>query len=119
MTPGSDHAWFRTNYTVLPNNNLTNSWYRALDGPPLAPRGRDSRIVTQFRQRHGRDGQAWYVEGGWEDVLTVSGIPFLPFHFRGEGNLPIRDLAHVRPNLLAQARSALIVFARNIVGSGQ
>jgi indole-3-glycerol phosphate synthase len=51
------------------------------------------------------------------DVLTVNGIPFLPFHFRGEGSLPVRDLAHVRPTALAKAREALRAFVAKLIGS--
>jgi hypothetical protein len=100
-----------TNYTILPNNNLTSSWYRTLDGPPLAPRREESRIVTQFRTGHYREPGAWVAIGAWEDVLSVQGIEFLPFHFRGEGNLPVRDLAHVRPSAMRRAKEALHDFA--------
>jgi hypothetical protein len=104
------------NYDIQNNNNLTSSHYRTLDGPPLAPRGMQSRIVTNFRTAHQRDGKDWHALGAWEDVLSVQGIPFLGFHFRGEGNLPVRDLAHVRPGALARARQALVDFVRSILG---
>jgi hypothetical protein len=103
------------NTTPLPNNNLTSSHYRSLDGPPLAPRGMQSRIVENFFTRSGRDGRDWHTQGGWADVVSVSGIPFLPFHFNGEGNLPVRDLAHVRPSALKKAREALLAFVNRFL----
>jgi hypothetical protein len=118
------------NHTFLTNNNLPSSWYRELSGPPLAPRGLDSRIYTSFRTGHGRDGGAWFAVGAWEDVSTVAGVqsagtaepmvsldgvPFLPFHFRGEGNLPVRNLAHVRPSAMARAKEALHEFAVKLI----
>ena len=104
-----------TNYTVLTNNNLTSSWYRELEGPPLAPRDMDSRIVTNFVTSHTQEPGAWVVLGAWADVLSTDDVPFLPFHFRGEGNLPVRDLAHVRPSALRRAQEALHDFALKIM----
>lgn len=101
----------------LDYNNLRRSAYLSLSGPPLAPRGAGSRIVTNFRTAHGGDGPGrWYAQGAWEDVLSVKGTPFLPFHFRGEGRLPRRDLAHVRPSALAKARQALRDFVKRLLG---
>jgi hypothetical protein len=104
-----------TDYTIKINNNLTSSWYRELDGPPLSPRGPQSRVTTNFRTAHGREGNAWVAIGAWEDVLSTEGVPFLSFHFRGEGNLPTRDLAHVRPSAMARAREALHDFAVGLI----
>jgi hypothetical protein len=103
-----------TDYTILPYNNLTSSHYRTLDGPPLAPRGAGSRIVTNFRTASAElsDGR-WSVVGAWEDIFSPTGIPFLSFHFRGEGYLPIRDLRGLRPSLIEQARAALRAFMRD------
>ena len=67
--------------------------------------------MTNFRTAHGRDGGAWVAIGAWEDVLSLDGVPFLGSHFRGEGNLPVRDLAHVRPTAMARAKAALHDFA--------
>jgi hypothetical protein len=60
----------------------------------------------------------WHAQGGWADVVSVSGIPFLPFHFRGEGHLPQRDLAHVRPSALKKAREALTAFVQRLLATG-
>ncbi len=103
--------------TELVNGNLSSQAYRTLDGPPLAPRGLDSRIVTHFETAHGREANPdeWYALGAWKDVLSIASVPFLPFHFRGEGNLPVRDLAHVRPTAMAKARQALRDFVNGIL----
>jgi hypothetical protein len=106
-----------TNYKVLANNNLTSSWYRELGGPPLAPRREQSRIVTNFRTAHMRDDaqHAWVAIGAWEDVLSLDGVPFLGAHFRGEGNLAVRNLAHVRPSAWARAKEALHQFGVRLI----
>jgi hypothetical protein len=106
-----------TNFRVLVNNNLSRSSYRELDGPPLAPRREQSRIVTNFRTAHLRDDaqHAWVAISGWEDVLSLDGVPFLGAHFHGEGNLPVRNLAHVRPSAWARAKEALHDFAVKLV----
>ncbi len=103
------------NYAILPNNNLTSSHYRTLDGPPLAPRGMESRLIENYYTRSGRDGKNWWAGGGWPDVVSVSGIPFLPFHFTGEGHLPVRDLRGVRPTALQRARQALGDFVQRLL----
>lgn len=87
-------------------------------GPPLAPRGALSRVIANYRTGHGRDGRDWVVIGAWEDVLSNPGnVPFLPFHFRGEGRLPTRDLAHLRPAGLQHARQALRDWIADILAS--
>lgn len=101
---------------ILRNNNLTNDWYRELSGPPLAPRGDESRTIKNFYTGHGRIGTTWQVLGGWQDVLSVDDYPFLGAHFRGEGYLPIRNLAHVRPTAMARVKERLHTFARRLIG---
>lgn len=87
--------------------------YKGATGPPLAPFGPKSRTIANFRTAHGRDGLNYFALGAWEDVLsdptknTPGGVAFLPFHFRGEGRLPVRDLAHIRPWGETHARAAL------------
>jgi len=96
-----------------PNDNPTTSWYRTMDGPALAPRRKDSRSIKNFVTAHQRlSDRAWVAYGAWKNVLDPAGRPFLPCHFRGEGRLPVRDLAHVRPNTERQARSMLQAFVR-------
>lgn len=86
------------------------------DGPPLAPHWEASRVIANFETGWTWEGagtvkQRWIVIGAWENVFTTKGgVQFLPFHFRGEGRLPRRDLAHIRPNELKAARAALRAF---------
>jgi hypothetical protein len=69
------------------------------DGPPLAPHGIESRAITNLKVEYHRDGpDQWVAQGAWKNVLSDKGVPFLPFHFRGEGRLPTRDLAGLRPD---------------------
>ncbi len=98
-------------YAPLANNNLTSSHYRSLSGPPLAPRGMNSRIVTNYRTASAElsDGR-WTAIGAWEDVLSVRGVSFLRYHFTGSGALPVRDLRGIRPNVRVEARRSLRDF---------
>lgn len=105
-------------FTVLHNNNLTNSHYRSLDGPPLAPRRENSRIVTNFKASHLRLSEdSWQVIGAWKNVLDVKDRPFLRYHFQGAGRLPRRDLRRVRPTAVKRARMALRDFMRDFRAS--
>jgi hypothetical protein len=80
------------------HGNLSSSEYRRLSGPPLAPRGANSRVITNFFTRHGRNGGQWFVEGAWLDVVSVSGVAFLAFLFA------LRNLAGIRPPGVAKAQ---------------
>jgi len=107
------------------NNNLTSAEYRKLGGPPLAPRGAFSRVITNlltgFTWPGGSEnvppgiaGGQWAAIGYWEGVVSVKGVPFLIFHFEGrtdtgrsrKGALPQRDLRGVRPEGRREAREA-------------
>jgi hypothetical protein len=103
------------NHTILANNNLTSSWYRELTGPPMAPRGVESRTITNFVTSHLHLGSQWQALGAWEDVFSPTGYPFLGAHFRGEGWLPVRNLAHVRPTAMARVRDVLSRFGRWLI----
>lgn len=93
--------------------NLTSAEYRMLGGPPLAPRGQFSRVVTNLLTDHGRDANGqWYAMGYWDEVLSNAGIPFLHYHFQGSGRLPIRDLTGLRPAGREKALEALRNWAR-------
>jgi hypothetical protein len=99
--------------SVRPLNNLSSTAYRQLGGPPLAPRGMDSRIVTNFRTGYAQleSEDAWVVLWAWEDVVSIEDVAFLGLHFRGQGNLPVRNLAHLRPSTKQRAKKALHDFA--------
>lgn len=107
-------------YSILSNNNLSSQHYRTLDGPPLAPRGDESRIHTEFvTDPKNPAPNYWQVLGGWENYVTIDGTEeILPFHAGGpEHNprLPIRDVFHVRPSTLKRARDMLVTFIRYLV----
>lgn len=87
------------------NNNLTSAEYRRLAGPPLAPRGAFSRVITNLQLRFGRiDSHHWEAVGYWDEVVSTQGLPFLHYHFDGATGggrnrnvtLPKRDLRGVR-----------------------
>ena len=84
-------------------NNLTSAQYRKLTGPPLAPRGRGSRVHTNLRTEQGYDGTrgVFYVSGRWFDIVSKKGVPFLLAHFTGASTgkfkLKVRDLRGIAP----------------------
>lgn len=101
------------------HNNLSSAEYRRLDGPPLAPRGAFSRVITNLRLRFGRvSTMAWEVVGYWDEVVNRAGRKFLHYHFDGATGggrgrnvtLPRRDLRGVRPEGRAKSRRALRSF---------
>jgi hypothetical protein len=98
------------------NNNLTRGEYEQLTGPPLAPRGVFSRVITNFGTTIVQlSSYVWEVVGGWSEVVSTKGFKFLSAHFEGSGNLPVRDLRGVRPVGLEKARRALISWLRDQV----
>lgn len=102
-------------YSIQPNDNLTSGHYRTLDGPPLAPQGLESRIVTRFGTEWISPApNEWVTLGTWQDVVSIDGVPFLQAHFQGLNGLPERDLAHVRPKALERARDTLKGFVAAI-----
>ena len=98
---------------ILPNNNLTSSAYRRLTGPPLAPRGQFSRVITNFEttafqpEEHGY----WVVVGAWKDVASPKGFHFLPALFE------TRNLRGVRPDDLEKMRATILPWAKLTVRS--
>lgn len=97
--------------------------YLHASGPPLAPFGESSRVISNFATRAVQYGYEYYVECGWIDVLSKPtknrpAEPFLKWHFRSENaavaklaRFPRRDLRGVRPataKLLAEARDRWI-----------
>ena len=98
-------------FGILPNNNLSSSAYRRLTGPPMAPRGQFSRVVTNFKtttfqaEEHGH----WLVIGTWEDVMSPTGYHFLPDLFE------TRNLRGVRPNDLEKMRATILPWAKLVV----
>ena len=91
-------------------NNLSSPEYRHLAGPPLAPRGAFSRVVTNLKLRFGQLGVgAWEAVGYWDEVVSRTGRQFLTYLFDGlgrRGSIPRRDLRGVRPDGKAKAAKA-------------
>lgn len=100
------------------HNNLTASEYRRLAGPPLAPRGVFSRVITNLVTSFIVDPsrRVWTAVAGWADVVDVHGRSFLHYHF-GSGRLPVRDLRGVRPEGRAKAQRAAVAFVRDLLRS--
>lgn len=103
------------------NNNLTPAEYRKLSGPPLAPRGAFSRVITNLQTDYApsSDGTIWTAWGAWVDVVSAKGVKFLGAHFNGVNRLPKRDLRGVRPEGRALARKALIAWASGEIRFGR
>lgn len=94
----------------------TSEEYRRMTGPPLAPRGVNSRVITNFAVDYAQLRiNVWQVTYWWHDVVSKRGVPFLGFHFRGATGggrrhnvtLPVRDLRGVRPDDQAKIQRAL------------
>ncbi len=93
------------------NNNLTSAEYRKLDGPPLAPRGAFSRVITNLVTGYEVLASGMYsAYGAWNQVVNSKGRKFLHYHFEGAGRLPVRDLRGVRPEGVEKARKAAVAW---------
>lgn len=90
------------------NGNLTTAEYQKLTGPPLAPRGDESRVIANLFTKHYQAGDVWIAEGAWLNVVSAKGVPFLHFHFEGAGRLPKRNLAGLRSWGRAEARKRAV-----------
>ena len=92
---------------ITENDNLTTAEYVKLKGPPLAPRGLNSRVIRNFATESGLDSDGWYVTAYLVGIISRKGIPFMQYHFNGEGHLPKRDLRGIRPDTMAKIRRLL------------
>lgn len=100
------------------HNNLSSAEYRKLGGPPLAPRGAFSRVITNLRTGYEKvSSHVWQAYGFWADVVSTGGVAFLGAHFDGKATgrgkrtkLPTRDLRGVRPVGREKARRAAIAW---------
>lgn len=92
------------------HNNLTTAEYRKLSGPPLAPRGAFSRVITNLVTGYEQlSGGMWSAYGMWNEVVSVRGIAFLKYHFDGVGQ-KVRDLRGVRPEGREKARKSAVAW---------
>lgn len=104
---------------VLPNNNLPTWRYQQLTGPRLAPRGEESRSISNYKPLN--PPGVWsngklVVTCAWVDIVSAKGKPFFRAHLKGANGLPKYDLAGVRPNGKRLARLAARDWARNLLG---
>lgn len=89
------------------HNNLSRQEYEALSGPPLAPRGQFSRVITNYRFALFNHGPLRFgVTGMWFEIVSMKGRKFLGAHLRGKGKLPVRDIAGIRPVGMLKIRTA-------------
>lgn len=101
--------------SIQSSPNLKSSVYKKLTGPPLAPRGEESRVVANFVTRTHFEPGRTRVEAGWLDVVSPKGTEFLPFHFSGTNRLPQRDLAGIRPWGQAAIFDALEIWIEDLL----
>ena len=105
--------------------NLTTSEYIHLTGQPLAPRGLDSRIVTNLKTEfdHPTQGE-WVAYGYWDEVVARDGeTQFLTYHFDGEplgrnGPRKQRDMRGVRLPEFEEAQESAKAWIMDAVRSG-
>ena len=96
-----------TGFKPGPSHNLTIAQYKTMSGPPLAPRGPASRVISNYTvEIIAGNSNIVGVEGGWDDVMDSMGKPFLQKHFQGIG-LPVRSLIGIRQWGKSQATKEL------------
>ncbi len=93
--------------------------YKNASGPPLAPFGAASRVVTHFRTKVLGQSGNYHIAAGWDNVLSKQGVPFLPFHDQGVrlrpnsgGGLVARNFARIK----AAVRGSWFLPPRPIFG---
>jgi len=119
-----------TGFKPGPSANLSTSEYKRLTGPPLAPRGPASRVISNYTVEYIAQPNTVGVEGGWDDVVSKSGVSFLPFHFNGatssraffaasiggdNHHLPRRNLVGLRQWGKTQARKELNAWVTQLM----
>ena len=60
--------------------------YLGMGGPPLAPQGAGSRVITNFRAKESRTSSGYVITAGWNNVVGRNGFHFLPAHDMGAGH---------------------------------
>jgi len=86
------------------------------DGPPLAPRGAFSRVITNLVTGYEvLASGAYSAYGLWNEVVNAKGRKFLHYHFEGTGRLPVRDLRGVRPEGVERARKAAKAWMLDLI----
>lgn len=92
---------------------------RTGSGPPLAPHGMSSRIVTAARTRGSYNRGRGYAELGWDSFDSRSGQPILPFHQHGipsRSGPIVRDvMSHPSPTALRKCQEAVTKFVSKLL----
>jgi len=104
----------------------------------LAPRGEFSRVITnlltgfttpenvvfpQGSPPSGVESGQWAAIAYWEGVVSVTGVPFLIFHFEGRTDagrsrnvrIPQRDLRGIRPEAQRECRKTAREWAISLI----
>lgn len=119
-----------------PGANKSTREYRRATGPPLAPFGAASRVISNYMVEAIVDANMVGVEGGWNDIVSKTGFEFLPVHFRGSGihnaaqvfarsigggnfDLPRRNLVGLRQWGKSQARKELNTWVEWLLTQAQ
>lgn len=89
--------------------------YKGAAGPPLAPFGVASRSINRFRAAIKGSRPPYTIIGGWQDVVSDKGFPFLPVHDKGSAKrgIPARPLFGISPNTWVLIRSRIAEFTAN------
>jgi hypothetical protein len=94
---------------LAPLRSARKGKYRGATGPPLAPFGASSQVVTRFKVATSITSNGGRLRAGWD------GPPYLGYHFVGAGHNPVRDLAGITP---AGWRGKVIPIVREFVRGG-
>lgn len=109
-------------YKPSPSDSLDTRQYQQMTGPPLAPRGAASRVISNYRVNILTGKNRVGVEGGWDDVLSKKGVPFLPAHFFGsqiKTRAPKRGVFATSLTGDAKAYNLTSLPVRNLIGLRQ
>lgn len=109
-------------YKPSPSDNLRTREYKQMTGPPLAPRGAASRVISNYRINILTGKNRVGVEGGWDDVVSRNGTPFLPAHFFGSQirtRAPKSGIFATSLSGAAQGYNLTSLPVRNLVGLRQ
>lgn len=97
--------------------------YKSLTGPPLAPNGAQSRVITHLVvDSTVVGGNSVEATVTWKGVVSAKGVEFLQAHFNGSVvgkqrfKLKVRDLRGVRPWGKQQAKELIRAWANKLIG---
>lgn len=101
------------------HNNLSPAEYRKLDGPPLAPRGEHSRILTNWFSDWGMTGPGqMQVASFLMDIVDIKGRPFMTSaHFDG-GSGKVRDARGISAWGVKRAEKQLRDYTEALLSRG-